>query len=518
VFFQPGNAFYFKKGRPDSKYPLRFNAFENRVLWRDYAKTRRLAQSDLNAFISVDLGAWWRAARFMGKLPDDARLAEVRLVPSRDGSVVVEFVSKVPAIIKPGSLADRIGKNLANKINLEAATDAKIDEMVETFLRELPEDELPLMAGADPGLANFLTLAVNDGLAGIMVSGARYEAKLSGFDAAIDSLKSSLTTLDVRELQAKRNAAWRLKKIEAEILAAAAATPAQIQERDEARALWAAFSADACGKTMPPSLSPEELTRLKRGLSEIYSNSDFLALCENRRHWVDDFMHKLSSGVVRQLLARGIELLVLGHNAGWKQEAPLGRKQNRRLHWFAHDTLFRMLRYKARAAGIVVADVEESYTSQTSFAANEPLKMHSEALARKRKAGKNQSNLKNSEKKRPTCEPVCVAAPQRSKTNEPTTEGCPPVQNVFPGSSSAGSAAPFGRRGAGKERHRFTTPSAPVGWRVIHADLNGAFNILRKACPAFRWREALSARHDLMWLSPKAGLSKMRLRRELAAI
>jgi IS605 OrfB family transposase len=530
VVFPAANAFYFKKGRPDPNKPLRFNAFEGRALWRDYAKTKPLAQADLDALIAVDLAAWWKAARFMGKLPDDARLAEVRLVPKRDGSVRIDFVSKIAVTAKPGSFADKIQGRLANQVNLERVADAKLDEMVEAFLEELTEAELPLMAGTDPGVSNFLSVAATDGFDGILVSGARYEKKIACFDAAIDQLKSALMTPDLRKLQVRREAAWTMKRLEDELTKATSDRPALARELAEARSAWATFESEGGRPAADPSLSPEELTRLKRGLSEIYSNPSLIALYEHRRAWAEDFMHKLSSGVVKRLVARGIELLVLGHNPGWKQEAPLGRKQNRRLHWFAHDTLFHMLRYKARAAGLVVADVEESWTSRTSFAACEPLKTHPKAAARKRKVQTKEpvpaaeQNMKNM----PASPPAGAAAPvqavsqaalgaaprEGSETAKPTTEGCPPAQRASQGSAGAAAPAPLGRRGRGKKRHRFATPSAPAGWRAVHADLNGAFNILRKACPAFRWRKGLSAHHELTWVSPKTGLSKMRLRRE----
>ena len=38
-------------------------------------------------------------------------------------------------------------------------------------------------------------------------------------------------------------------------------------------------------------------------------------------------------------------------------------------------------------------------------------------------------------------------------------------------------------------------------WGSLHADVNGAFNILRKAVPAFKAKRGLSPRFGLWWLS-----------------
>ena len=198
----------------------------------------------------------------------------------------------------------------------------------------------------------------------------------------------------------------------------------------------------------------------------------------------------------------------------------MGRKQNRRLHRFGHDKLFHMLRYKARAMGILAIDAEESNTSKKSFAANEALPVHPDALARAGKApapaststpieatasGRAISGAQNPEK--PGLSPASLLNPP--SIQRPTTEGCPPARNAFESGREA-KPRPLGKRGQGKSRHRYATPSASAGWRVLHSDVNGGYNILRKACPAFRWSEDLSPRHELWWLSPWKGLAPMR--------
>jgi hypothetical protein len=50
-------------------------------------------------------------------------------------------------------------------------------------------------------------------------------------------------------------------------------------------------------------------------------------------------------------------------------------------------------------------------------------------------------------------------------------------------------------------------------WGSIHADVNGAYNILRKACPAFACHDGLSSEFELLWLGPR-GLRPFASRRK----
>lgn len=168
-------------------------------------------------------------------------------------------------------------------------------------------------------------------------------------------------------------------------------------------------------------------------------------------------------------------MLVIGLNKGWKQRDHRGRKNNRRFQAGAHSRLIEMLRYKCLAEGLQVVTVEESYTSKSSFALNETL---------------------------PTYEP----APQGPR--QPTTGEPPPA-----GAPEGGRIKFQGRRGSGKKtRHDFTTPGLENEWARMHADLNGAFNILRKAFPAFQINAGLTSRCLLYWFSPKSGWTPMKLK------
>ena len=72
------------------------------------------------------------------------------------------------------------------------------------------------------------------------------------------------------------------------------------------------------------------------------------------------------------LVAEGIGTLVVGKNPGWKQDVELGRVNNQHFVQIPHARFIAMLEYKANRAGIRFVLQEESYTSQASFLDGDP--------------------------------------------------------------------------------------------------------------------------------------------------
>ena len=81
---------------------------------------------------------------------------------------------------------------------------------------------------------------------------------------------------------------------------------------------------------------------------------------------VEDRLHKLSRAIINDLSHRGVSTVIVGKNTG--------QKIGNRLKNFVQVPLFRlieMIKYKAELAGITFIQVNESYTSGTSFLDNE---------------------------------------------------------------------------------------------------------------------------------------------------
>jgi len=86
-----------------------------------------------------------------------------------------------------------------------------------------------------------------------------------------------------------------------------------------------------------------------------------------RHQKVDNYLHHASRLVVDLLSAKRMGTLVIGKNAQWKTEIALGKQTNQNFVSIPHARLIEMLEYKARLVGIEVIVQEESYSSRASF-------------------------------------------------------------------------------------------------------------------------------------------------------
>jgi len=86
-----------------------------------------------------------------------------------------------------------------------------------------------------------------------------------------------------------------------------------------------------------------------------------------RNRRVNAYLHTASRRIIDVLVSEGIGTLVVGKNPYWKQEVELGRKNNQEFVQVPHARFIEMLTYKAKLVGIQVELQEESYTSKASF-------------------------------------------------------------------------------------------------------------------------------------------------------
>jgi len=387
----------------------------------------------------------------LGKQVDraGATLMELRLVPGRCGLQKIEGVFDCPVDIPEHSF-------LA-KMNAAAGAAKIAAERRPAFfaaeIGKLSAAAMPRSAALDVGLNNLATVIFSTGREAIVVSNTRIEAKLGVFDAKIDARTSAL------------------------ILAAPAVIAALALRR-------------AQGERLDDS-SFALLRQFDRGVQ-----GDFCLqkMREDRAQWLHDALHKLSTNIVQVLIKEEVELLVAGHNVGWKNGADMGSDGNRRLHATPHSILLEMLCYKCQDAAVLMIEQEESYTSKASFALSQEIAIHSkEAKA------------------------VAVVAATSQSIQPQTKEGCTlpkTTPSLQPKTGDARRAmgtraAPIGAKVSSK--HQFRIPREKMrllsglglgpAWGSLHADANGAYNILRKAIPAFRATPGLSPRFGLWWLS-----------------
>ena len=91
------------------------------------------------------------------------------------------------------------------------------------------------------------------------------------------------------------------------------------------------------------------------------------AMTENRNNMLTDLFYKYSHYVCRLAKADGIEVIVVGHNKGQKQEIFIGGVNNQNFVTIPYTTFIWKLRCIAAKYVIAVVEREESYTSRASF-------------------------------------------------------------------------------------------------------------------------------------------------------
>lgn len=93
-----------------------------------------------------------------------------------------------------------------------------------------------------------------------------------------------------------------------------------------------------------------------------YNSKRLAKMYQKREYQINDYLHKVCSKLVSQLVEKGTTEVIIGHNIHQKQGAKLTN--------FVQVPVFKMidhLRYKLALNGVRLTEVEESYTSGTSF-------------------------------------------------------------------------------------------------------------------------------------------------------
>jgi putative transposase len=106
------------------------------------------------------------------------------------------------------------------------------------------------------------------------------------------------------------------------------------------------------------------------------SSSRLGRLTRCRHQKVDNYLHHTSRQIINLLASQKIGTLVIGKNLRWKNEINLGNRTNQNLVSIPHARLIEMLKYKAELMGIKVIEQEESYTSKSNFLNLDPIPVY----------------------------------------------------------------------------------------------------------------------------------------------
>ena len=92
-----------------------------------------------------------------------------------------------------------------------------------------------------------------------------------------------------------------------------------------------------------------------------------------RNRQVNHYLHVASKTIIDFLVKQGVGTIIIGKNPFWKQEIGMGRWNNQNFVQIPHARFIDMLTYKAELVGIRVEVQEESYTSKASFLDLDPI-------------------------------------------------------------------------------------------------------------------------------------------------
>ena len=96
-------------------------------------------------------------------------------------------------------------------------------------------------------------------------------------------------------------------------------------------------------------------------------------ITNTRNRQINHYLHAASKRMVDFLAQEGVGTVIIGKNPLWKQEGGMGKRNNQNFVQIPHAKFIDMLTYKASLVGIQVEVQEESYTSQASFLDLDPI-------------------------------------------------------------------------------------------------------------------------------------------------
>ncbi len=112
------------------------------------------------------------------------------------------------------------------------------------------------------------------------------------------------------------------------------------------------------------------------GGAATYTSRRLERLTTKRTRRIEHYLHTASRRLIELLVAEGIGTLCIGQNPLWKQAVHMGRRNNQNFVAVPHARFIQMLTYKAALVGIQVVITEESYTSKASFLDGDPLPVY----------------------------------------------------------------------------------------------------------------------------------------------
>ncbi len=127
---------------------------------------------------------------------------------------------------------------------------------------------------------------------------------------------------------------------------------------------------------------------LQQQLGTTGETSRMERMTNKRTRRIDHYLHTASRRIIDLLVTEGIGTLVIGKNPHWKQECEMRKKDKQHFVQLPHARFVDMLCYKAQLVGIGVVLQEESYTSKASFLDRDPIPSYGKEEGKPRFSGR----------------------------------------------------------------------------------------------------------------------------------
>ncbi len=118
-----------------------------------------------------------------------------------------------------------------------------------------------------------------------------------------------------------------------------------------------------------------------------FKSKELNRLFSKRGHKLNNEIHKITDFIVKFVLEKKIDYVVIGYNKEWKQNIKIGKKNNQNFVQIPFSKILNQLTYKLQQNGIEVHLQEESYTSKCSYFDNEEIKKHETYKGNRNKRG-----------------------------------------------------------------------------------------------------------------------------------
>lgn len=114
----------------------------------------------------------------------------------------------------------------------------------------------------------------------------------------------------------------------------------------------------------------------KKGDPRFVPTEGSMELTLHRNNAIQDFIHKTAKHFIAWCVEKRIDTIVVGVNAGFKQNVELGHVNNQNFVQIPFAFLRHCLKYRCQEHGILYIEQEESYTSQASFPDGDPIPVY----------------------------------------------------------------------------------------------------------------------------------------------